>query len=196
VWLKNATVFFCQNSGMPAGSDWSRMEQAFSGQSRELLDESLAQETGVQHLGFKLGEDEFLFAVDQVREIIMLPTITFVPKAPAAVEGVLALRGEIMPVLNLRRLWGLSRGAPSSHTRVLILQHEDAGFGVIVDAITDFISLDLKHVESVPSNFFSQEYSVLQGVAKVGAKVLGVIGFEKLLELLPHLHDEQVERSA
>lgn len=169
-----------------SGAAWAMGESAFNGKSRDLLDAAgKAAATGTQHLGFKLGHEEFLLEVVNVREIIMLPTITFVPRAPAAVEGILALRGEIMPVLNLRRLWGMERGKVTSHTRVLILQHEESGFGLVVDGITDFITLEESQIEAVPSNFFSQEYAVLEGVAKLGDKVRGVLGFEKLLGLLP-----------
>ena len=168
-----------------SGSAWATMESAFAGGTRDLLETEPTNETGVQHIGLRVAREELLLAVRHVREIIMLPTITFVPRAPAAIEGILALRGEIMPVLNLRRLWKLERGSPTSHTRVVVLQHEEGGFGVIVDEITDFVSLEEAHIEAVPQNFFSQEYAVLEGVAKVGEKVRGVLGFERLLALLP-----------
>lgn len=166
-------------------SAWTLGEGSFSVPSRDLLAIEGAKEKGVQHIGLRLASEEFLLAVRHVREIIMLPTITFVPRAPEAVEGILALRGEIMPVLNLRRLWRLERGSPTSQTRVIILQHVESGFGVIVDEITDFVSLDEQQIEAVPSNFFAQEYAVLEGVAKVGERVRGVLGFERLLTLLP-----------
>jgi purine-binding chemotaxis protein CheW len=111
------------------------------------------------------------------------------------VEGILALRGEIKPVLNLRRLWGMERAQVTTHTRVVILQHEESGFGLVVDEITDFISLEESQIEAVPASVFSQEYAVLEGVAKHGDKVRGVLGFERLLSLLPVDEPETEEAS-
>lgn len=173
-------------------SAWSAMESTLANGARDLLESSGPNaDAGIQHIGLRLAHEEFLLAVERVREIIMLPTITFVPRAPVAVEGILALRGEIMPVLNLRRLWRMDRGHPTSQTRVIILQHEDAGFGVIVDEITDFVSLDESLIEAVPASFFARDFAVLEGVAKLGDKVRGVLGFERLLTLLPTSRDEE-----
>jgi purine-binding chemotaxis protein CheW len=179
---KKTTLLLTPADGASA---WEQMENAFATGSRDLLEAESHQDTGVQHIGLRVAREELLLAVRFVREIIMLPTITFVPRAATAIEGILALRGEIMPVLNLRRLWKLDRGSATSSTRVVILQHEVGGFGIIVDEITDFVSLEENQIEAVPQNFFSQEYSVLEGVAKVGEKVRGVLGFERLLKLLP-----------
>ncbi len=172
-------------------SAWSAMESTLANGARDLMESGAIADAGIQHIGLRLAHEEFLLAVAHVREIIMLPTVTYVPRAPAAVEGILALRGEIMPVLNLRRLWRLERGQPTSHTRVIILQHEDAGFGIIVDEITDFVSLESSLIEAVPASYFAREFAVLEGVAKVGEKVRGVLGFERLLTLLPSSADEE-----
>ena len=172
-------------------SAWSAMESSLANGARELMEVGANADAGIQHIGLRLAHEEFLLAVVHVREIIMLPTVTYVPRAPAAVEGILALRGEIMPVLNLRRLWRMERGQPTSHTRVIILQHEEAGFGIIVDEITDFVSLESSFIEGVPARSVAREFAVLEGVAKVGDKVRGVLGYERLLTLLPSITDEE-----
>ena len=163
-----------------------------SGGQASAMDELFAQvenlnsstHVGVQHIGFKLHEEEFLMPVTLVREIIMLPTLTFVPKSKGALEGIIALRGEIMPVLNLRRYLGFPRGEASATTRVIILQHEESGFGVLVDEITDFMWLQASDVDSIPQNFFTSEYAVLAGVAKQGDLVRGVIDVPRLVMVL------------
>ena len=166
-------------------SSWNAIGDSILQQSRESMASETKVDRGLQHLGFRISTERFLLPVTHVREIIMLPTVTFVPRGPLAVEGILALRGEIMPVLNLRRLWGMEKGGPSNHTRVVILQVSEAGFGFIVDEITDFISLEPHQIEAVPSNFFSAEYSILEGVAKSGERVRGIVSVERMLRLLP-----------
>jgi purine-binding chemotaxis protein CheW len=146
------------------------------------VEEHDTSHSGVQHIGFKLHTEEFLLPMVMVREIIMLPTITYVPSAAFLVEGIVALRGEIMPVLNLRRFLKFVRGKAESTTRVIILHCEYGGFGVVVDEITEFVWLQNNEIETtIPQNFFPPEYQVLAGVARVGDKVRGIIEVNKLV---------------
>lgn len=148
---------------------------------------------GDQYIGFKVHTEEFLFSVLPVREIIMLPHITYAPKSAEGVEGIIALRGEIMPVLNLRRFFGFPRGKAEATTRVVILQSEQGGFGIIIDAITEFVWLQATDVEAIPQNFFSPGYKVLGGVAKNGEKVRGIVDVTKLVASLAPEEEAQDE---
>jgi len=154
------------------------------------LNEGVAPEVGIQHIGFKLHTEEFLLPMTPVREIVMLPTITYVPKSKNVIEGLVALRGEIMPVLNLRRVLGFPKGCASPTTRVIILQSPYGGYGLVCDEITEFVWLQQSDVESIPQNFFSSEYKILSGVAKLGEKVRGILEVEKLIALVePQIED-------
>lgn len=141
---------------------------------------------GVQHIGFKLHSEEFLLPMSLVREIIMLTTITFVPRSSSLVEGIIALRGEIMPVLNLRRFLKFERGKAETTSRVIILHCQYGGFGVIVDDITEFVWLQSTEIESIPQNFFPGEYRILLGVSRVGNKIRGIIDIDKIVSELIH----------
>jgi purine-binding chemotaxis protein CheW len=153
----------------------------------QLSDQNLEQVThrGTQHLGFKLDQDEFLLAMHHVREIIMLPKITYLPRTDEAVEGVFALRGEIMPALNLRKILGLSKNAEQPSTRVVIIHTDRGGLGIIVDDITEFCWLEEKNIESLDQNFFGARYHFLSGVSKIGSKMCGVLDVEKLMKRFP-----------
>jgi len=152
-----------------------------NGYINDVTDEGVIQTPGIQYIGFKLHIEEFLLPMSLVREIIMLTTITFVPGAKFLMEGIIALRGEIMPVLNLRRFLKFERGKADSTTRVIILQCDYGGFGVIVDDITEFVRLQPTEVESIPQNFFPAEYRILAGVSRVGDRIRGIIDLEKIV---------------
>lgn len=126
---------------------------------------------GRQFLAFRVAEQEILIAVDDVREIIMPPPIAFVPHGHRELEGVIALRGEIMPVVNLRRMLGFSQGKLSSTTRILIVRPGDDDFGVIVDEITEFLWLEDKDLEPVSQGYLSNEFRIVSGAAKCGNSV-------------------------
>lgn len=140
---------------------------------------------GVQHIGFKLDQDEFLLDMRKVREIIMMPKITFLPRTDDVVEGVYALRGEIMPALNLRKIMDLKRNQEQPSTRVIIIQTDRGGFGIIVDDITEFTWLEDKSIESLDQNFFGTRYHFLSGVSKIGNKMCGILDIEKLMKRFP-----------
>jgi purine-binding chemotaxis protein CheW len=149
---------------------------------------------GIQHIGFKLHSEEFLLPMSLVREIIMLSTITFVPQSSVLIEGIIALRGEIMPVLNLRRFLRFQRGKAETTSRVIILHCQFGGFGVIVDDITEFVWLQTSEIESIPQNFFPAEYRILFGVSRVGNKIRGIIDIDKIVSELVHEIKEEEEQ--
>ncbi len=141
-----------------------------------------AEETiNTQHVGFVLHQEEFLLPMVFVREIIMLTTITFVPFAKFIVEGVIALRGEIMPVLNLRRFLKLPKGTEQSTTRIIILQCSFGGFGIIVDNIIEFAKLQKNDIEIIPQNFFPPEYKLISGLSRTENKIRGIFDVEKIV---------------
>lgn len=136
---------------------------------------------GQQFLVFRVAEQELLIAVDDVREIIMPPPIAFLPRASREIEGVIALRGEIMPVVNLRRMLGFKKGALSPATRVLIVRPQEDDFGIIVDEITEFLWLGDKDIESVPQGYLADEFRVVSGVAKSATAVRPLLDVESIL---------------
>jgi purine-binding chemotaxis protein CheW len=154
------------------------------------LDErSLAMLAGVQHIGFRIATEEFLLEAINVKEIIMLPRINFIPFAHEGVEGVIALRGEIMPLLNLRRMLGFSRGESTQNTRVIVVLNGEILFGLIVDEITEFVSIEESNLEAVPSGLFDVEHQILSGVGKVNEKVRGIVSVEFVLRILQAKQD-------
>jgi purine-binding chemotaxis protein CheW len=142
-------------------------------------------ENAVRHVGFRLSTDEFLLAMKYVREIIMLPRITFLPRTDSAVEGVFAIRGEIMPVVNLRRILQMGEGKREASTRAIILQTERGGLGLIVDDITEFVWVTDASIQLLDQNFFGEKYHFLSGVSKIGTKMCGVLDVEKLIARFP-----------
>lgn len=136
-----------------------------------LDEEPVVLRQGRQFLSFRIGEQHFLIAVDSVCEIIMPPPIAFLPRGQKELEGVIALRGEILPVVNLRRMLGFSQGQLTSTTRILIVRPEEDDFGIIVDEISEFLWLEESDLEPVAQGYLNAEFKVVSGVAKTGNSV-------------------------
>lgn len=136
-----------------------------------------------QFIGIKIGKEEFLLTISVVNEIIMLPTITYVPNSPQYVEGVVNLRGTILPVINIRKMMGLSKGEVTSTTRIIICKDESVNFkvGLLVDAITFVVALLPDEIvrQSLPAGASAAD--LISGISKNGSKVVGIVDLPKIL---------------
>ena len=133
-----------------------------------------------QFIGLKIEDEEFYLPIAIVSEIVMLLPITFVPQSGRFIEGVINLRGTILPAINLRKMMNLPKGEVSPATRIIIVRHLDMHIGVIVDAITYVISLYPSEIEdqSLPGKTTGSD--LISRISKNGDKVTGIIDITKV----------------
>jgi purine-binding chemotaxis protein CheW len=137
----------------------------------------------MQFIGIKIAGEEFLLSIDFINEIVMLPHITFVPNCAKYIEGVVNLRGTILPVINVRKMMGMSRGEPTVGTRIIICKEENLNLrvGLLVDNITFVVSLPPDGIDLASPPSAVSGYDLLSGVAKQGSVVSGVLDLNKIL---------------
>lgn len=135
-----------------------------------------------QFIGLKIGQEEFLLSITTIHEIIMLAPITFVPHAPEYVDGVINLRGTIIPAINMRKLMGVARGKPSGTSRIVITRFEGVTFGLLVDGITYVVSLLPSEIEnqSLPGKGTGAEF--IGSISKQGNKIAGILDLARILK--------------
>lgn len=134
-----------------------------------------------QFIGLLIGSEEFLLPINVMNEINMVHQITYVPGAPQYVEGVINLRGTIIPALNLRKLMGLPTIPPTPASRIIVASHENVTVGLIVDGITYVMSLRQDQIEgqTLPSKSLGKD--LLQGIAKREQQVCGILDIHKTI---------------
>ena len=118
-----------------------------------------AKEDEIQLVTFKLGKEEFGLGIEDVQEINRLDHITSVPRAPSFVEGVMNLRGNVIPAIDLRKRFDMEEGKRDESTRVMIINMGGKLTGLIVDAVSEVIRHTQKCIESPPD--------VIQGDSKM-----------------------------
>lgn len=125
-----------------------------------------------QYMTFKLGAELFAIDVAQVREVLEIAQITRVPTAPAYMRGVVNVRGQATPVVDLRVRFGLPRGADSVHTRIivmeLILDGEPTVLGGIADSVHEVIELDPGSIHPPPRIATRWRPELIQGMGRRG----------------------------
>jgi purine-binding chemotaxis protein CheW len=130
---------------------------------------------------FRLGNEAFSLRLHEVREIIMVGNITPIPRAPSFIEGVLNLRGEVMPVIDLRERFGLPRLATTSVSRIVITPIGGVSTGLIVDSVDEVKSVDLRRLEDPPKVSAVGANAFIEKVARVDEGVIFLLNVQCLL---------------
>lgn len=101
-------------------------------------------------LTFQLGPEIYGVDIGTMREISKLRPITEVPRAPAFLPGIITLRGTVVPIIDLRARMGLAPAAPTRASRILIIEHEQEPYGLIVDAVIRVVRMVNEQIETSP----------------------------------------------
>lgn len=136
----------------------------------------------IQVVAFNLAKEEYAIDILAVQEIIRPTAITRVPKAPSYIEGVINLRGNVVPVVNLRHRFGLKEEEQTETSRVIILIINDMKIGITVDNVTEVIRIKEEDIE-VPDLSDSLDQRFVQGVGKYNGRLLLLLDLEEILEL-------------
>jgi purine-binding chemotaxis protein CheW len=112
-------------------------------------------EKDLQVVGFRIGNETFGVLIASVREIVRVPEITAVPSAPETVEGVINLRGKIIPVMDLRKRFGHFDVQPDKKNRILVVELENKLVGLIVNAASEVLKIPPSDVEP-PGSVFAE----------------------------------------
>ena len=138
-------------------------------------------EKDLQVVGFRIGNETFGVRIGSVREIVRVPEITAVPSAPETVEGVINLRGKIIPVMDLRKRFGQSDIQPNKKNRILVVELENKLVGLIVNAASEVLKIAPSEIEA-PGNLFAEgESSYITGVGKLKGRLIILLDIAKLL---------------
>ncbi len=141
-----------------------------------------AQQGTQQFVTFIAGDEVFAADMSPVKEIIRVPEVVRVPLAPAALEGLANLRGKVLPIISLRRLFGFEELAHDDATRALVI---DVGqpLGFVVDRVSSVMGVDAGHIEDVGSIRTTVNTEVLSSLIKDagGHAMIMVLDFAKLI---------------
>lgn len=143
---------------------------------------------GVDEAPFELacfGWEGALYAVDvsQVLEILRAPPLVPLPHAPALIEGVVDLRGVVLPVVDLGRVLGGAPIADAAHARIVVLQLDDLVFGLRVGDASEVLSLPARQVEAVPRLAAQAGYELVRAVVRrSGEAPVLVLSLEAVVE--------------
>jgi purine-binding chemotaxis protein CheW len=147
----------------------ARIQDAFAG--------SMAQKGG-KYLTFSLSNEEYGVGILKVKEIIGMMAITSVPQTPHFVKGVINLRGKVIPVIDLRRKFGMESEDYTERTCIIVVEmaaeHGSVLMGIVVDSVSEVIHLKSEDIEETPTFGTRLNVEYILGMAKTsdGVKIL------------------------
>jgi purine-binding chemotaxis protein CheW len=130
---------------------------------------------------FNLGSEVYAVDIGMVREIIQLQPVTRVPGTSDSVEGVINLRGTVIPVVDLRKRFQLPKVEKTKDTRIVVLSCREMEVGVIVDSVAEVLRIPVDAIEPASSLFTNGNLEHLLGIVKLTGKLIIMLNMEKIL---------------
>ncbi len=136
----------------------------------------------IQLVTFRIAHEEFGVDILKVQEIIRMMPITKVPNAPGFVEGVINLRGKVIPVIDMRRRFGMEPSVHDSSTRIEVMDLQGQIVGFVVDEVCEVLRIKESTVEPPPPVVAGIGSEYMRGVGKLNDKLLILLDLDKLLD--------------
>ena len=139
-----------------------------------MTNETVTEE--IQYIVIRLGEEQYGINIGYVDNIVRMPRVTRVPKSQPYYIGVINLRGEVVPVMSLRKRFGLEADEYTGATRIIILKLKDQSMiGVIVDEVKEVVNLEESEIEKVFYDVKDEKSSYISGIGKHNGELISLL---------------------
>jgi purine-binding chemotaxis protein CheW len=135
----------------------------------------------LQLVGFVIGNEEFAVDILKVQEINRIEQITKVPNSPDFVEGVINLRGKVIPILDLRIRMGMEKKERDTQTRIIVVDISQKTIGFIVDEVTEVLRIPKSVIETPPDLVSDKKSEFITGIGKLEDRLLILLDLDKII---------------
>lgn len=132
---------------------------------------------------FELSNEHYGVNISAVESIIKMQTITVVPHAPSFVEGVTNLRGTVLPVIDLRKRFGLALTEHGKETRIVVVDIDGVKVGMIVDGVSEVLSVSDDQIEPPSPIVTTVDSAFIRGIAKLEERLIIMLDLAKVLSV-------------
>ena len=134
-----------------------------------------------QLISFTVGAEEYGLDLLRVREVIRMRQITWLPQAPLCVKGIINLRGDVIPIVDLRERFGLQSIAHTATTRVIVVEVEGRPVGMVVDSASQVVRVPADQFEPPPPMMGMAARGFVTGVGKIDGKLIITVNADRIL---------------
>lgn len=148
----------------------------------ELAVKNIGSETAKQYIVVNIGNEQYGININYVDNIVRMQKITRVPKAQEFFTGVINLRGEIIPVMSLRKKFELEDDKFTNDSRIIIVKMEQQGMvGMIVDSVKEVVTLDEADIEKANVGMTEVDKAYVSAVGKIGKNLISLLNLQAVL---------------
>jgi purine-binding chemotaxis protein CheW len=141
-----------------------------------------------QLISFAVGDEEYGLDILRVKEVIRIREITRLPRAPSFVRGIINLRGDVIPIIDLRDRFGLEQQQYTVMTRVIVVDVDDRLVGMVVDAVSQVVRIQADQIDPPPPIVGGLSVEYIKGVGKLDERLVILLNIDRILTV-----DEKVE---
>lgn len=132
-----------------------------------------------QYVEFSIGQENYAILISEIHEIIRMLDITEIPNSPAYVQGVINLRGKIVPVISLRSLFALESDVITKSTRIVVVNHVEESVGIIVDKVNKVTTFS--DIQPPPDRVGGIKGSYFVGIGIGATELVGILKLDEVL---------------
>lgn len=136
-----------------------------------------------QYVAFKLRDEEYGVSILNVQEIRNLTDITRIPFAADFIKGVINLRGSVLPVIDLKQRLGLASAPYTERTRIVTVAVGDVQVGMLVDAVTEVLSLENAPVDTKKATNARESSRFLSGIGNINGRLIVLLNLEEIVDV-------------
>jgi purine-binding chemotaxis protein CheW len=149
-----------------------------------------------QLISFLVGEEVYGLEILRVKEVIRLREITRLPRAPTFVKGIINLRGDIIPIIDLRDKFGLEHQQYTAMTRVIVVDVGGRLVGMVVDAASQVVRVPADQIDPPPPIAGGLSVEFIKGVGKLEERLIILLNIDRILSIEEKVELERLERTA
>lgn len=142
----------------------------------------MSSEIENKYVIIKLGKEYYGIPIDNVISIEKLGQTTRVPNAPYCIKGVINLRGEVVPVINLRIKLGMEPEDSDENSRIVVVAVNELVAGLIVDSSSEVLEIDKENIDKPPTNENNKSIEYISGIGKISDRLIILLNLIKILE--------------
>lgn len=158
----------------------NKMQEVFEKQQEQKNPQNDAENV-IQLVGFIVGNEEFAVPILSIQEIIKPIECSRVPSTPDYVLGVFNLRGNVIPLINLRKKFGLPSEKSSDETRYIVIRDKEDVAGFVIDRLTEAVRIKESDIDPTPETF-NENDNIIYGIGKKSDRLLTILRIEGLLQ--------------
>ncbi len=141
----------------------------------------VSKEGEIQLVVFVMENEEFACSINNVREVLKMIRVTPLPRSLDFVEGVINMRGDVIPVIDLRKRFGLPEAERNDENRIIIVEVEERMVGLIVDSVREVLSLPDQQIQEAPNQVAGGKTDLITGVGKIDDRMLIILDLDRIL---------------